>query len=114
MSKPKAVQVNLDAIKVGLDYWQDTFSKLDPYHLEPMTGLVEGKVLVEGNQAAALGALMGGVTVVAWYPITPSSSLCEYLIAYTDRFRIDAIVRAEATPGAPHRLAFSERRAPGA
>ena len=90
LSKPKAVQVNLDAIKVGLDYWQDTFSKLDPYRLEPMTGLVEGKVLVEGNQAAALGALMGGVTVVAWYPITPSSSLCEYLIAYTDRFRIDA------------------------
>jgi 2-oxoglutarate ferredoxin oxidoreductase subunit alpha len=103
LAKPKAVQVNLDAIKVGLDYWQDNFSKTDPYHLKPMTGLVEGKVLVEGNQAAALGALMGGVTVVAWYPITPSSSLCEYLIAYTDRFRIDpqtgekrvAIVQAE-------------------
>ena len=103
LAKPKAVQVNLDAIKVGLDYWQDNFSKTDPYHLKPMTGLVEGKVLVEGNQAAALGALMGGVTVVAWYPITPSSSLCEYLIAYTDRFRVDpktgekrvAIVQAE-------------------
>jgi 2-oxoglutarate ferredoxin oxidoreductase subunit alpha len=54
-----------------------------------MTGAVEGKVLVEGNQAAAIGALMGGVTVVAWYPITPSSSLCEYLIAYADRFRTD-------------------------
>ena len=103
LAKPKAVQVNLDAIKVGLDYWQDNFSKTDPYQLKPMTGLVEGKVLVEGNQAAALGALMGGVTVVAWYPITPSSSLCEYLIAYTDRFRVDpktgekrvAIVQAE-------------------
>jgi 2-oxoglutarate ferredoxin oxidoreductase subunit alpha len=103
LTKPKAVQVNLDAIKVGLDYWQDNFSKTDPYRLEPMTGLVEGKVLVEGNQAAALGALMGGVTVAAWYPITPSSSLCEYLIAYTDRFRTDektgekrvAIVQAE-------------------
>ena len=87
LAKPKAVQVNLDAIKVGYDYWQDNFSKQDPYHLQPMTGAVEGKVLVEGNQAAALGALMGGVTVVAWYPITPSSSLCEYLIAYGDRFR---------------------------
>ena len=103
LTKPKAVQVNLDAIKVGLDYWQDNFSKTDPYHLEPMTGAVEGKVLVEGNQAAALGALMGGVTVAAWYPITPSSSLCEYLIAYTDRYRTDpktgekrvAIVQAE-------------------
>jgi 2-oxoglutarate ferredoxin oxidoreductase subunit alpha len=86
-SKPKAVQVNLDAIKVGFDHWQDNFSKKDPYHLEPMTGVVEGKVLVEGNQAAALGALMGGVTVAAWYPITPSSSLCENLIAYAERFR---------------------------
>lgn len=103
LSKPKAVQVNLDAIKVGLDYWQDNFSKQDPYRLEPMTGKVEGKVLVEGNQAAALGALMGGATVVAWYPITPSSSLCEYVIAYSERFRTDpktgerriAVVQAE-------------------
>src|SRR5713226_946489 len=103
LSKPKAVQVNLDAMKVGLDYYQDTFSKQDAYRLEPMTGVVEGKVLVEGNQAAALGALMGGVTVAAWYPITPSSSLCEYLIAYSDRFRTDpktgdkriAVVQAE-------------------
>jgi 2-oxoglutarate ferredoxin oxidoreductase subunit alpha len=89
LSKPKAVQVNLDAIKVGYDYWQDNFSKKDAYRLEPMTGVVEGKVLVEGNQAAALGALMGGVTVAAWYPITPSSSLCENLIAYAERFRTD-------------------------
>ena len=89
LSKPKAVQVNLDAIKAGFDYWQDNFSKRDAYRLEPMTGAVEGKVLVEGNQAAALGALMGGVTVAAWYPITPSSSLCENLIAYAERFRID-------------------------
>src|SRR5467141_2724647 len=103
LAKPKAVQVNLDAMKVGLDYWQDSFSKQDAYRLEPMTGVVEGKVLVEGNQAAALGALMGGVTVAAWYPITPSSSLCEYLIAYSDRFRTDpktgdkriAVVQAE-------------------
>ena len=103
LSKPKAVQINLDAIKVGLDYWQDNFSKQDPYRLEPMSGVVDGKVLVEGNQAAALGALMGGVTVAAWYPITPSSSLCEYLIAYADRFRADpktgekriAVVQAE-------------------
>ena len=103
LAKPKAVQVNLDAMKVGLDHYQDNFSKQDAYRLEPMTGVVEGKVLVEGNQAAALGALMGGVTVAAWYPITPSSSLCEYLIAYSDRFRTDpttgekriAVVQAE-------------------
>ena len=103
LSKPKAVPLNLDAIKVGFDYWQDNFSKKDPYRLEAMTGVVDKKVLVEGNQAAALGALMGGVTVAAWYPITPSSSLCENLIAYSERFRTDpktgekriAIVQAE-------------------
>jgi 2-oxoglutarate ferredoxin oxidoreductase subunit alpha len=103
LAKPKAVQVNLDAIKVGFDYWQNNFSKTDPYRLVPMSGVVDGKVLVEGNQAAAMGALMGGVTVVAWYPITPSSSLCENLIAYADRFRTDpatgekriAVVQAE-------------------
>jgi 2-oxoglutarate ferredoxin oxidoreductase subunit alpha len=89
LSKPKAVQVNVDAMKVGYDYWQDNFSKKDPYRLVPMTGAVDGKVLVEGNQAAAMGALMGGVTVAAWYPITPSSSLCENLIAYAERFRTD-------------------------
>src|SRR5438552_17218640 len=89
LAKPKAVPINLDAIKVGYDYWQDNFSKEDPYRLEAMTGRVEGKALVEGNQAAALGALMGGASVVAWYPITPSSSLCEYFIAYSDRFRVD-------------------------
>src|SRR5258708_15603430 len=61
LTKPKAVPVNMDAIKVGFDYWQDNFSKTDPYRLEPMTGMVEGKVLVEGNQAAALRALLGGV-----------------------------------------------------
>jgi 2-oxoglutarate ferredoxin oxidoreductase subunit alpha len=60
-------------------------------------------VLIEGNQAAALGCLMGGCTVAAWYPITPSSSLCESLIGYADRFRVDratgekkiAVVQAE-------------------
>src|SRR5260370_2081515 len=87
LSKPNAVPLNLDALKVGFDYWQDNFSKNDPYRLEAMSGVVDQKVLVEGNQAAALGALMGGVTVAAWYPITPSSSLCENLIASAQRFR---------------------------
>jgi 2-oxoglutarate ferredoxin oxidoreductase subunit alpha len=62
-----------------------------------------GKILIEGNTAAAIGCMMAGVTVVAWYPITPSSSLCESLIAYMNRYRIDkasgkatfAIVQAE-------------------
>jgi 2-oxoglutarate/2-oxoacid ferredoxin oxidoreductase subunit alpha len=89
-TKPKAWQVNIDAVNVGYEYWEQNFKdKPCGFGLEPMTGKVDDLVLVEGNQAGALGALMGGVTVAAWYPITPSSSLCENLIAYTDRFRVD-------------------------
>src|SRR2546427_476623 len=62
-----------------------------------------GKILIEGNAAAAIGCMLAGVTVVAWYPITPSSSLCESLISYMKKYRIDketgkatfAIVQAE-------------------
>jgi 2-oxoglutarate ferredoxin oxidoreductase subunit alpha len=89
-TKPKAVPINLDAVRVGMDYWNENLVKQDAYKLEPMTGRTEGLILVEGNQAAALGCLMGGCTVAAWYPITPSSSLCEYIGTYSDRFRIDA------------------------
>jgi 2-oxoglutarate ferredoxin oxidoreductase subunit alpha len=102
-SKPKAVQVNLDAVQVGMDYWDENLTKKDVYHLQPMTGKTDGLILVEGNQAVALGCLMGGCTVAAWYPITPSSSVCEYLGGYAERFRVDektgekriAIVQAE-------------------
>ena len=60
-------------------------------------------ILIEGNAAAAIGCMMAGVTVVAWYPITPSSSLPETLIGYMKKYRMDketgkatfAIVQAE-------------------
>ena len=103
-SKPKAWQSNVDAAMVGYEYWREHFEDRKIRHvLRPMTGATDGLVLIEGNQAAALGCIMGGCTVAAWYPITPSSSLCENLIAYADRFRIDpktgerkiAIVQAE-------------------
>lgn len=89
-TKPKAWQVNVDAIKVGHDYWAEHFQNHPiEYRLESMHGKVDDLMLIEGNQAIALGALMGGVTVAAWYPITPSSSVCENLIAYADRFRVN-------------------------
>jgi len=79
--KAKAVVLNAAALKAGFDYAATTFKKQDPYFLEPMNETA-GKILIEGNAAAAIGCMMAGVTVVAWYPITPSSSLCESLIAY--------------------------------
>src|SRR5215212_5992539 len=100
--KAKAVTLNAGALKAGFDYAEATFTKQDPYVIEPMNK-TQGKILIEGNQAAAIGCMMAGVTVVAWYPITPSSSLCESLIGYMKKYRVDketgkatfAIVQAE-------------------
>jgi 2-oxoglutarate ferredoxin oxidoreductase subunit alpha len=101
-TKPKAWPANVEAARLGFDYWQEHYAGRSAGHaLRPMQGAVEGMVLVEGNQAAALGCIMGGCTVAAWYPITPSSSLCEALGGYADRFRNGsgerrmAIVQAE-------------------
>ena len=100
--KLKAVTLNAAALKAGFDYAETTFSKQDPFYIEKMNATA-GKILIEGNAAAAIGCMMAGVTVVAWYPITPSSSLCESLIDYMKKYRIDketgqatfAIVQAE-------------------
>jgi 2-oxoglutarate ferredoxin oxidoreductase subunit alpha len=87
-SKPKAIELNLSAITVGLEYARQ-LEKRDPFRLVPMAGKIDGMLFMEGNRAAALGCVMGGCTVAAWYPITPSSSLCEYFIQYCDRYRLD-------------------------
>jgi len=100
--KAKAVILNAAALKAGFDYAEATFTKQDPFVIETMNETA-GKILIEGNAAAAIGCMMAGVTVVAWYPITPSSSLCESLIAYMKKYRVDketgkatfAIVQAE-------------------
>ena len=72
--KAKAVTLNTGALKAGWDYAEANFTKQDPFVIEPMNETA-GKILIEGNAAAAIGCMMAGVTVVAWYPITPSSSL---------------------------------------
>ena len=100
--KPKAVTLNRGALEVGFEYASQHIEKRDPNRVAPMkeTG---GLILIEGNAAAAIGALMAGVTVVTWYPITPSSSLCETLIDYLRAYRIEketgkatfAVVQAE-------------------
>src|ERR1051326_436983 len=100
--KAKAVVLNAGALKAGWDYAEANFTKQDPFFIEPMNETA-GQILIEGNAAAAIGCMMAGVTVVAWYPITPSSSLCESLISYMKKYRIDkatgkatfAIVQAE-------------------
>ena len=87
--KPKAVTLNQGALEVGCTYAAENLEKRDPLVIEPMEK-TSGLILIEGNAAAAIGALMAGVTVVTWYPITPSSSLCETLIEYLGKYRLDA------------------------
>ena len=101
-SKAKAIALNQKAIDLGFEYAEQSLTKADPLRVEHMDK-TQGKVLIDGNAAGALGAMFGGVTVVTWYPITPSSSLCEQLIEYMKAYRVDketgkatyAIVQAE-------------------
>ena len=99
--KVKATELNLSAVRVGFDYAASTLTKQDPYAVEPMNATA-GKIIIDGNAAAAMGAMFAGVTVVGWYPITPSSSVIENLIDLLKRYRVEpdgkasfAIVQAE-------------------
>jgi 2-oxoglutarate ferredoxin oxidoreductase subunit alpha len=100
--KAKAAELNWGAAKAGFEFAQKTFTRGVPYRVERMHE-TEGKIIIDGNAACALGCMFAGVTVVTWYPITPSSSLVESLIGYMKRFRHDpatgkatyAIVQAE-------------------
>jgi len=87
--KVKAADLNMGALKAGSDYAAEHLQKNDPFVVERMNK-TDGMILIEGNTAAALGAMFAGVTVVAWYPITPSSSLPESLIGYMRKYRMDA------------------------
>ncbi len=100
--KVKAVELNMGALKAGFAYAEQNLSEAGSV-LDRADGQDRGMILIEGNAAAALGCMMAGVTVVAWYPITPSSSLPESLIGYMKKYRMDkatgkatfAIVQAE-------------------
>jgi len=100
--KLKAIELNMGALEAGFAFAEQHLTKQDPFWTEPMDKTT-GMILIEGNAAAALGCMMAGVTVVAWYPITPSSSLPETLIGYLNKYRRDpetgkatyAVVQAE-------------------
>src|SRR5438874_3339933 len=87
--KVKAANLNLAAVQAGFDYAAANLPKRDPYVIQRMDKTT-GKIIIDGNAAAALGCMFAGVTMVSWYPITPSSSLPESLIEYMKRFRIAA------------------------
>ena len=99
--KLKAANLNLAAAQAGFDYAKANLKKLGVFYIERMDKTA-GKIIIDGNSAAALGCMFAGCTVVTWYPITPSSSLVETMIEYMKEYRIGpdgkatfAIVQAE-------------------
>jgi len=75
-SKQKVFELNFGAVKAGFDYAQANLVKRDPFCIERMNGTA-GKIIIDGNAACGMGAVFAGVTVVAWYPITPSTTVIE-------------------------------------
>jgi 2-oxoglutarate ferredoxin oxidoreductase subunit alpha len=100
--KEALLQSNIKALRLGRDYALQHFNC--PLGLRVRrANSVGNKIFIDGNSAAALGAVYGGATVCAWYPITPSSSLAEAFIKYCQKLRVDpatgrnryAIIQAE-------------------
>jgi len=99
--KVKAAELNWAAVQAGFDYAAQNLTKRDPFTVEPMNETT-GKILMDGNSAAALGCIFAGCTVAMWYPITPSTSLVEAFIEFAKRYRVEpdgkatfAVVQAE-------------------
>ena len=100
--KTKLITMNGTALRLGYDYAEKNLAgvcKLKVTHSDK----VGDKIFIAGNDAAGLGAVYGGATVCAWYPITPSTSVAEAFTAHCKKFRVDpatgqnkfAIVQAE-------------------
>jgi 2-oxoglutarate ferredoxin oxidoreductase subunit alpha len=79
--KEKPAKMNFQVVELAHSYFAENITKSDPYRFEKMDG-TKGKILITGNEAAALGAIFGGVGVVAWYPITPSTSVVDGVISF--------------------------------
>jgi 2-oxoglutarate/2-oxoacid ferredoxin oxidoreductase subunit alpha len=101
--KRKPIELNFDMVQRGYNHAKDHVVNNQPYRVERMTGFNEGKILVDGNTSAGLGALYHGVQFVSWYPITPSSSVADAITQYAPSLRTDpetgkatyAIIQAE-------------------
>ena len=100
--RTKPIDLNFNVVKAAMDWAAQNLEKEDPYAVETMDA-TKGYIMADGNTAAALGAIYGGVHFVSWYPITPASSLAESLHEYLPKLRKDpqtgkntfAVVQAE-------------------
>jgi len=99
--KASAIELNKTALELGRNHAKENFTKGDPYVVEERP-IEKDRFFFEGNEAVALGCIFGGVQLLAWYPITPSSSLAEGIIGWIPRLRTNdegeatcAVIQAE-------------------
>lgn len=101
--KEKPIRLNMEMVERAIDWTRENLDPQDAFRVERMSGFNEGKILVDGNSAGAIGALAGGMTFASWYPITPASSLAEAIDKYAGTLRTDpdtgkptvAVIQAE-------------------
>src|SRR5690554_3864234 len=86
--KERLIAPNIKALQLGMDYVTEHFSQPIGFHLE-RRDKVGKSILIDGNTACGLGAVYGGASVMAWYPITPSTSVAEAFEKYASKLRID-------------------------
>ncbi len=84
--KQKPIDMNFGAVKAGAEWAKENLEKKDPFYVEPMDK-TEGLIMADGNTAAAIGSIFGGAQFVAWYPITPATSLAEAMNDYFPMLR---------------------------
>ncbi|HSQ25951.1 MAG TPA: 2-oxoacid:acceptor oxidoreductase subunit alpha [Anaerolineales bacterium] len=87
-SKSKPIDLNFTVVKAAYAWAEENLKKTDPYRVEAMD-VTHEFIMADGNTAAALGAIYGGVQFAAWYPITPASSLAEKMVEYLPLLRKD-------------------------
>lgn len=106
-TKPKAAELNRAAAARGYEWAAENLARQNKFLLRNSEA-AKGKILIEGNESIAIGLMFGGATFAAWYPITPSSSVCEALVGYLEKYRRDpetgkatfAVLQAEDELGA--------------
>ena len=98
--KEKAIELNAEAARLGRTYFAEELTKSDAYSVESRE-IEEGGFFIEGNEAIALGSVFGGIQMLGWYPITPSSSVAEGIISWLPKLRTNegkatyAVIQAE-------------------
>ena len=98
----KLVETNMEVVRASYAWAFENLEKSDPYQVSPMNETA-GMIMMTGNESAALGSIFGGVTVAAWYPITPSTSVIDALNSNLPGLRVDpeterktyAVIQAE-------------------